>query len=294
MSPTDTLRLLLLSSLWGFSFIFLRVAAPEFGALPLILVRMLLGALLLLPLLWRRDYLQLLRSHAGPLFLLGLTNAALPYTFLALATLRLEAGVTSLINAATPICTALMGAALFATPILRRQVLGLALAFAGVAVLSAGRLDFSAGGDGWFILSALAATLCYGFAGNYSRTRLGHLPTRVLAAGSCAASALILLLPGVLLWPAEPVSATAWGAAIGLGAVSTAAALLLFFALLSSAGATAASTVTMLVPVSALVWGFLLLQEPITLQVLAGMTITLLGTGIATGVVSRRRWRGLA
>jgi drug/metabolite transporter (DMT)-like permease len=81
----------------------------------------------------------------------------------------------------------------------------------------------------------------------------------------------------------------AWGAAVGLGAVSTAAALLLYFALLSSAGATATSTVTMLVPVSALVWGYVLLQEPITLQVLTGMAITLLGTGIATGVL--RSWR---
>jgi drug/metabolite transporter (DMT)-like permease len=182
-----------------------------------------------------------------------------------------------------------LGAAFFATPIVRRQVLGLALAFAGVAVLSDGRLDFSAGGEGWFIVSALAATLCYGFAGNYSRTRLAHLPTRVLAAGSSAASGVILLVPGVLLWPAEPVSGMAWGAAVGLGAVSTAAALLLYFALLSSAGATATSTVTMLVPVSALVWGYVLLQEPITLQVLTGMAITLLGTGIATGVL--RSWR---
>ncbi|MDP4789971.1 MAG: DMT family transporter [Haliea sp.] len=293
MSPADTLRLLLLSSLWGFSFIFMRVAVPEFGALALMLVRMVLGTVLLLPLLLRRDYFRLLRLHAGPLFVVGLMNAALPYTFLALATLRLEAGVTSLINAATPICTALIGAAFFATPIMRQQVLGLALAFAGVGVLSAGRLDFSAGGDGWFILSALGATLCYGFAGNYSRTHLAHLPTRVLAAGTCATSSVILLLPGLLLWPAEPLSGMAWGAALGLGAISTAAALLLYFGLLASAGATASSTVTLLVPISALVWGFLLLQEPVTLQVLAGMAITWLGTGIATGVLKRGRKRAL-
>ena len=293
MSPADTLRLLLLSSLWGFSFIFMRVAVPEFGALALMLVRMVLGTVLLLPLLLRRDYFRLLRLHAGPLFVVGLMNAALPYTFLALATLRLEAGVTSLINAATPICTALIGAAFFATPIMRQQVLGLALAFVGVGVLSAGRLDFSAGGDGWFILSALGATLCYGFAGNYSRTHLAHLPTRVLAAGTCATSSVILLLPGLLLWPAEPLSGMAWGAALGLGAISTAAALLLYFGLLASAGATASSTVTLLVPISALVWGFLLLQEPVTLQVLAGMAITLLGTGIATGVLKRGRKRAL-
>ncbi len=293
MSPADTLRLLFLSSLWGFSFIFMRLAAPEFGAVSLILLRMTLGALLLVPLLAKPEYLRLLRQNLGPLFLLGLTTAALPYTLLALATMRLEAGFTSLINAATPIATALIGAAFFATPILRQQILGLTLALGGVAVLSGGRLDFSAGGDGWFILAAVGATLCYGFGGNYSRTRLSHLPSRVLAAGSCAVAALVLLVPGLLLWPEAPVSATAWGAALCLAALSTSGALLLYFQVLASAGATAASTVTMLVPVSALAWGFLLLDEALSLQVLAGMVITLLGTGIATGVVRLRRKRML-
>lgn len=293
MSLADTLRLLLLSSLWGFSFIFMRVAAPEFGAVSLILLRMTLGALLLAPLLAKPEYLRLLRQNLGPLFVLGLTTSALPYTLLALATMRLEAGFTSLINAATPIMTALIGAAFFATAILRQQIMGLTLALIGVAVLSGGRLDFSAGGDGWFILAALGATVCYGFGGNYSRTHLSHLPSRVLAAGSCAAAAVILLVPGLLLWPEVPVSGIAWGAALGLAALSTAAALLLYFKLLASAGATAASTVTMLVPVSALAWGFLLLGESISLQVLVGMVVTLLGTGIATGVVRLRRRRTL-
>ncbi|MFU8764561.1 MAG: DMT family transporter [Haliea sp.] len=293
MSLADTLRLLLLSSLWGFSFIFMRVAAPEFGAVSLIFLRMTLAALLLVPLLVKPGYLRLLRQNLGPLCVLGLATAALPYTLLALATIRLEAGFTSLINAATPIATALIGAAFFATPILRQQTLGLTLALIGVAVLSGGRLDFSAGGDGWFILAALSAPLCYGFGGNYSRTRLAHLPSRVLAAGSSAAGALVLLIPGLLLWPEAPVSGVAWGAALGLAALSTAAALLLYFKVLASAGATAASTVTMLVPVSALAWGFLLLDEVISLQVLVGMVVTLLGTGIATGVVPLRRKRPL-
>ncbi len=293
MSPADTARLLLLSSLWGFSFIFMRVAAPEFGPVSLIGVRMGLGALLLLPLLASREHLRLLRANARPLVILGLSTAALPYSLLAFATVGLEAGFTSLINAATPVATALIGMAFFATPILREQIIGLTLALAGVGVLSSGRLDFEAGGDGWFILAALAATLCYGFGGNYSRTHLAHLPSRVLAAGSCAVAALALLLPTILLWPAAPVSSLAWGSALGLAALSTSGALLLYFSLLSSAGATATSTVTMLVPVSALAWGVLLLGESLSLQVIAGMIATLLGTAIATGVLRLRRRRTL-
>ena len=289
MSPADVLRLVLLSTLWGMSFIFMRVAVPEFGPIPLILMRMGLGALLLLPLLFSLRYFRLVWDNKGSLFVLGLTNHVLPFTLLALATTRLEAGFTSLINATTPIFTALMGALFFSTPIQRQQYLGLAVAFIGVYVLSANRLDFALGGDGWFILAVLGATFCYGIAANYSKTYLSHLPVRVLAAGSTAMSALILLVPGVLLWPTEPISGLAWANGMALAALSTTLAFLLYFGLLSSAGATATSTVTFLVPVSALLWGFLLLGERLSPQILIGMLITLMGTAIATRMIRLRR-----
>lgn len=95
-------------------------------------------------------------------------------------------------------------------------------------------------------------------------------------------SALVLLIPGILLWPSEPISPLAWGNAIALAVFSTTLAFLLYFGLLASAGATAASTVTFLVPVSALLWGYLLLGETLSLQVAIGMIITLLGTAVAT------------
>ncbi|SJN15060.1 Permease of the drug/metabolite transporter (DMT) superfamily [Halomonas citrativorans] len=289
MSSADALRLVILSSLWGLSFIFMRVASPEFGAIPLVLVRMGVGALLLIPLLLSVHYLRLIWQHKGPLLLLGIMNHVLPFSLLALATTRLEAGFTSLINATTPIFTALLGALFFATPIQRQQYLGLALALAGVYVLSANRLGFALGGDGWFIIAVLGATFCYGMAGNYSKTRLGHLPPRVLAAGSCAMSALVLLIPGILLWPSEPISSLAWGNAIALAVFSTTLAFLLYFGLLASAGATAASTVTFLVPVSALLWGYLLLGETLSLQIAIGMVITLLGTAVATRLLRLKR-----
>lgn len=289
MSPADSLRLLLLSSLWGLSFIFMRVAVPEFGPVPLILVRMGVGALLLIPLLLGLRYLRLVWQNKGGLLLLGLVNHVLPFSLLALATTRLEAGFTSLINATTPIFTALLGALCFATPIQRQQYLGLALAFFGVYVLSADRLDFALGGDGWFILAVLGATFCYGLASNYSKAYLAHLPVRVLAAGSSAMSALLLLLPGLWLWPAEPIGGLAWANGLALAAFSTTGAFLLYFGLIASAGATATSTVTFLVPVSALLWGYLLLGERLGLQILVGMAITLVGTAIATGLLRLRR-----
>ncbi|MCH8552656.1 MAG: DMT family transporter [Natronospirillum sp.] len=290
MTTTDSLRLVLLSSLWGLSFIFMRVAVPEFGPMPLILVRMGVAALCLAPLLFMsRSYLKLFWDNKGGLFVVGLINHAMPFTLLALATTQLEAGFTSLINATTPIFTALIGALIFATPVTRQQYFGLALALFGVYILSANRLDFSVGGDGWFILAALGATVCYGIATNYSKTRLPHLPARVLAAGSVAMASLILVVPGILLWPAEPISTLAWGNALGLAVFSTTVAFLLYFGLIASAGATATSTVTFLVPVTALIWAYVLLGEVLTLQMVIGMVITLLGTAITTRLIKLRK-----
>ncbi|EWH00336.1 hypothetical protein Q427_20075 [Halomonas sp. BC04] len=104
-------------------------------------------------------------------------------------------------------------------------------------------------------------------------------------------SALILLIPGLLLWPTEPISGLAWANGLGLAVFSTTVAFLLYFGLISSAGATATSTVTFLVPVSALLWGYLLLGERLSMQILVGMAITLVGTAVATGILRLRRRR---
>lgn len=289
MSAIDAFRLIVLSTLWGVSFLFMRVAAPEFGPVPLIMVRMGVAALVLLPLFTVARYRTLFVQHLLPLATLALTNHVIPFSLLAYATLSLEAGFTSLINATTPLFTALIGVMLFAVPVQRQQYWGLGIAFLGVYVLSADRLDFSVGGDGWAILAALGATVFYGLAGNYSKARLAHLPVRVVAGGTTLLSSLILLVPAILLWPEQMPSGIAWANAIALAILSTALAFFLYFQLLASAGATATSTVTFLVPVSALGWGYVILGEVLTVQILVGMVVTLLGTGIATRLI---RWPG--
>jgi drug/metabolite transporter (DMT)-like permease len=285
MLPLDALRLVALSTLWGVSFIFMRVAVPEFGAVSLIFIRMGVAALLLSPLLLSRNHLAQVWQYKAPLAVLSLTNHVLPFSLLAYATLSLEAGFTSLINATTPLFTALIGMMFFATAVTRQQYVGLAIAFVGVYVLSGNRLDFSVGGDGWSILAALAATLCYGVAGNFTKKKLSHLPVQVVAGGSTMLSALILLIPGLMLWPETMPSMQAWMNTLALALFSTALAFLIYFQLLSSAGATATSTVTFLVPVSALGWGYVFLGETISLTVWLGMAITLFGTAITTRLI---------
>jgi len=263
----------------------MRVASPEFGPITLVFLRMFIALLVVSPFLLKPTFRTTLWQNLKPLSLLGLLNHVLPFCLLAFATLRLEAGFTSLINATTPIFAAMVGAIWFATPINRQQLLGLVFAFSGIFVLSADKLTFSAGGTGWAILAGLGATFCYGLSLHFSKRKLSHLSAREITVGSMAASSTMLILPGIWFWPAINPSTTAWLSAILLAVVCTAIAFLLFFRLLASAGPMASSTVTFLVPLFAIAWGVVLLNETMTLQLFIGMAITLCGTAIALQLV---------
>lgn len=289
MTTGDALRLTLLSAIWGASFLFLRIAAPEFGPVALIFLRVAGGALVLLPVLLRADHRRVLATHTGPLFIQGLFNSALPFCLLAWATLSLEAGMTSLLNASTPIFTALLGLLWLGIPLQRSQVTGLVLGIIGIAILAGDQLGFREGGNGWAVLAVLGATCCYGVATHYAKLRFAGIPSLVVSAGSLLFSGLLLLPAGILTWPAAAPSTLAmWSAAI-LAVVCTAFAFVLFFDILSRTGATAAATVTFIIPIFGVLWGSLFLQEAVTLRMGVGMVVALLGTALVLKLVPVRR-----
>jgi len=279
------LQVLILSAIWGSSFLFMRLAAPAFGPVPLVLFRTALAALCLSPWLLRSDYRTLFRRHAGALLFVGVMNSAVPFSLLSFAMLSLEAGFTSLINATTPLFTALVGWAWYRFPLRRLQVLGLALGFAGVLVLAWGRMSFKPGGSGWAVLAGLAACVCYGIAAHYARRHLVGVPAPVVTMGSMAGAAISLVPLGWWEWPAMTPSPTAWGCALALGVACTALAYFIYYSILANAGPTTATAVTFVVPAFAVLWGTLFLHESLTLRVLGGMGVTLLGTAFTTGLI---------
>ena len=139
MKARDLTDLLLLAALWGASFLFMRIAVPQFGPVPLVAVRVAIAALALLPLLARRNELRQLRTHAPRLALLGALNSALPFVLLSYATLTVTAGFAAILNATTPLWTAVLGWLWLRTRITRAQWLGLALGLLGVTVLVWGK-----------------------------------------------------------------------------------------------------------------------------------------------------------
>lgn len=288
MKPRDTLMLVTLAALWGASFLFMRIAAAPFGPVPMIAARLLIAALAFLPLVCRREDLRRIRSHWRSLLINGLLSAAIPFSLLAYSSLSLTAGFTSLLNALTPITTALIARLLWKHRLRASQWAGLALGLGGVAILCWGRMSFRAGGSGWAIVTAVLATFCYGFGGNLAKRWFAHLPPNLSAAGTLIGAAAGTLLPGIVFWPATHPSAIPWISVVFLGVLCTAVAYLLYFRLLLSATATQVASVTFLVPVFAILWGALFLREGLTLQMATASVVILTGTALANGVLPAR------
>lgn len=289
MKPRDLLDLTLLAALWGGSFLFMRYAVPDFGVVPLIWLRVALASVCLLPLLLLKRQFGALRQQAGALTVMSLFNSGLPFLLIAWATLSITAGLASIMNAMTPVFTALIGALWLGDRLDGRRSLGLLLGLAGVALLAADKADFRPGGSGWAIVAMLLATACYGFAANHTRRYLQGVPALVNATGTQLVSALVLLPPALWSWPERMPGLGPWLATLVLGVACSALAYLLFFRLIARVGASRAVTVTFLVPVFGTLWGALFLGEPVTASMLAGGAVVLLGTGLATGVIGGQR-----
>ncbi|WP_175856401.1 DMT family transporter [Burkholderia anthina] len=281
----NALQLVTLAAIWGASFLFMRMGAPSFGAVPLIALRVAIAAVLLLPVLRSAEARRELRTHAAPLFVVGIANSALPFCLLTYAALFVSAGTDSILNATTPLWTALVAYVWLRVPLTKPQAIGLAVGFAGVVVLAGSAIGAGTPGAPRAIAAAMLATLSYGFAAHYSKRKLANVRPFVSAFGSQLFAAIVLVPLAVPMWPQAPVPASAWIAVVLLGAICTAVAYLLYFGLIRNAGAQYAASVTFLIPIFGVVWGAIFLHETITVQTIVGCAIILLGTALATGKI---------
>ena len=289
MAQVDLLRFLLLAAIWGSSYMFMRIAAPGFGPLPLVMLRLGGAALFLLPWLLRPPVRPLLRQHVPALFLVAALNSAVPFSLLAFSMLRLQAGFCAILGATVPMFAVAIDALWWRHALQPGRLFGLALGFAGVTVLAWDHFDFSAGGTGWAVLATLAASASYACAAHYGRHRFAGQPPMLPAAGSMLAAAIMLAPFGLASWPAARLPPLDWFAVAALAIVCTACAYLLYYKLIMRIGATALTGVTFVIPVFGVLWGALFLHEAITLRILLGMAVTLLGTAFTTGLLAAPR-----
>jgi drug/metabolite transporter (DMT)-like permease len=277
--------MVLLGAIWGGAFPMLRVAAPAFGPVALIGVRVAVAAAVLLALLGAR---RRLLERSGALFVLAMLNTAVPFTLFAYATLGVSAGTASLLNATTPMFGALIAFAWLGERLSALQVLGVALGFGGIAAIVWNEVGNQADAPAFAVAAGLAGAALYGIAASYARRRLDGVDAMVVATGCACGAALVMVPAAALTWPEQRPGALAWASAVGLGVLCTALAYVLYFRLLPRIGAARAVTVTFLIPVFGVFWGAILLGEPLTLTLLLGSAVVLLGTALAMGLFGRR------
>lgn len=273
MSPGQWLLLAFLSLIWGGTFLFNAVSVKELPPITIVLARVFIGGALLIPVTYALGA-GLPRSTARwrDYTVMALLNNVIPFTLIVWSQQYITSGLASVLNATTPMWSVVLAHAFATEPLTKSRLAGVSIGVAGVAVLIGpdalgGNRDAAIG-----MACSLVATLCYGLSSVWARRFKGVPPTASAAAQLICST--VLLLPAALLidrpWLLALPSTPALLSLIGLGALGTALAYVIIFHIMTVSGPSNAMLVTLLIPVSAVVIGHLVLDEPALARHIAG------------------------
>ena len=276
-------ELLLLSAIWGSSFLFLRIASPAFGPIFLIEMRVLSGLLVLLPVFFVMRKYQEFKLHWKMILLVSLLNMAIPFCFFAYSALNMGAGLLSIMNATVPIFTAMVGFLYFRQRLSQLGFAGLVVGLLGVAILmSESRAESGITSD-LAIPAALFASILYGIAINLAAHKLQGVSGITITTGSLFFSSAILLPLAIRSRPEVIPEGVIWLSVLSLGIVCTGVGYVLFYRLIAEIGSQRAITTTYLIPLFSIFWGSLFLGETLTVAMFLGGVTVLLGVALTTG-----------
>ncbi|HSG77875.1 MAG TPA: DMT family transporter [Burkholderiales bacterium] len=282
MKAADYGRLVALAAIWGAAFIFMRVAAPVLGAIWTPELRVLLGGLALLAWLRATGVDPGLRAHWRSYLIIGGIGIAAPFALYSFAAIHAPASLLAIVNATSPIFGLAWGALFRDERVTARKAAGLALGIAGVVLIArpAGLAESPL--FGWAVASALGACCLYGVVGVLVKRFSGGATPRGMAAGNQLAAAVVLipLLPFVP--PLAVPSVLVLANVLALALLASGVAFVLYFRLIADVGATRALTVTYLIPLFGILWGWLFLGEALPAAAFAGGALILSGTVLVT------------
>ncbi|MDA9421273.1 MULTISPECIES: DMT family transporter [Bradyrhizobium] len=272
----DWSPLAVLSILWGGSFFFNGAALRELPPLTLVFLRVALGAGMLLPLLRLRG-ISLPKSMTGwrPFVVIGLLNNVVPFSLIVIGQTFISSGLASILNATTPLFAVVVMAAAGEEALRMRRVAGVALGVVGVVILRGWGIE-TRPGQGLGILLCLGGALSYGFAALAARRMLKDAaPLGAATFQLMASTVMMAIVAGVVErpWRLAAPGLTTWLAVLGLAALSTALAYIVFFQIIRRSGASNVMLVTLLIPVTAILLGWLVLGEPISMREIVGAIV---------------------
>lgn len=282
MKSSSFSQLLLLGALWGAAFMFMRVAVPEFGAFSMAAARVGLACVIMLAIVAALRQSLDFRRRWKTYLAVGAVNTAIPFIAYSFAAQHIPAGYSAIANSTTPVWSALIMWLWFKQPLGALKWIGIAFAFAGVLVLvglqPVALTPLVIAG----IAAAVLAASMYATASFLIKRHLTGDSGLPGATGMVWGATMWLLLPGIVFVPAAMPSVKAWGAILALSLFCTVAGYVLFFHLIKTIGPQRASSVAFLFPAFAAFWGWLILSEPITFNMVAGMAFVLVGTALVS------------
>lgn len=295
------LTLFALGGVWGSSFLFIKVIVEDTGPLELVVGRMTFGAIAIAGcMVYMRRAPRVTPRLLGQMSVMSLFSNVIPFALIAWGEEHIESGTASLLNATVPIFTAVIAAAVLADErFTSGRLIGLALGFLGVAILTADDLSDVTDSNVLGQLAVVLAAVCYGGGAVYARTLLrGHDPVNLsilqVTLGALFAVPLAFVFAGGV--PDTSLEPEAWASVVALGVFGTGFGYIAWLWLIEHTGSVRASLVTYIVPIIAVVLGWLVLDEGVGLQTLAGGAVIVAGVAnvMRSGTPARRQARAVA
>ena len=293
MSRRHVLMLLALTAVWGASFLFIKVGVRDFAPSTLICLRCAFAVATLVPIVLAtgraRPAVAASRGHLGGLVFAGLVNTAIPFFLITWGERYIDSGLAGILNASSVLFTALLALVLDRSErVTGLRLAGVLVGFAGVVLL----VGAQPGGGSRAVLGALAVVLAavfYAVGALFTGRRLRGVPPLLIATGSTLAATIVTLPPALAQLPGAMPGWKEWASVVALGVLGTGVGYLLYYGLIAAAGASRAILVTYLVPPMALVYGAVILDEPVTASALGGLALILGGVALGTGAVGVAR-----
>jgi drug/metabolite transporter (DMT)-like permease len=265
--------------IWGIPYLLIKVAVEYVEPSVIVFVRVGLAALVLLPLAIARGQLPALRRYWPWVVVFAFVEIAIPFGALTFAETKLTSSLTALLIAAVPIVGAIIAHLLHLDDrFTRTRIVGLLLGVIGVAAL----VGLDVRGSELIGVAALCLTVVgYAFGPMIISTKLAVPPAPAVIALAMSINAVVYAPVAIRAWP-DSIPAKAWWCMVALGLICTALAFIVFFALVAEAGPTRTTIITYINPAVAVLLGVVILGEPLTVGILIGFPLVLLGSYLAT------------